>query len=99
MLLSSRRELLAPGYPLYDNLLSTRPTALKYAKYVQNGLFYFLFGAHSIETALFAVKLHKAGLTPMQMVWWKWMGLCFCGGIFCYEEWEKVAKREGAKRL
>lgn len=52
MLLSSRRELLQPGSPLHDYVLAGNPTLLKAARWIQNGLFYFLFGAHSIETPL-----------------------------------------------
>lgn len=52
MLLSARREVLQPGSPLYDYVLAGNPTLLKAARWIQNGLFYFLFGAHSIETPL-----------------------------------------------
>lgn len=52
MLLSARRELLEPGSPLHDYVLAGNPSLLRAARWIQNGLFYFLFGAHSVETPL-----------------------------------------------
>lgn len=79
MALSSRREVIAPGSPLYDYLLSGSPNALKYATWIQNGLFYFLFGAHAIETAVFISRLSKHGVQVTSAAWWKWMVcLPFC---------------------
>ena len=52
MLLSARREVLEPGSPLHDYVLAGNPSLLRAARWIQNGLFYFLFGAHSIETPM-----------------------------------------------
>lgn len=73
MALSSRREVISPGSPLYDYVLSGSPSALKYATWIQNGLFYFLFGAHAIETAAFTSRLSKHGVKVLSVAWWKWM--------------------------
>jgi hypothetical protein len=89
MALSSRREVLAPGSPLYDHIFSGRPKALKYAGYVQAFLFYFLFGAHAIETAIFPfTRLQKHGITFPSLAWFQWMAACFVGGKFTYEQFD-----------
>lgn len=82
MLLSSRREFLAPGSPIYDYLLAGRPTALGNAIRVQNFLFYVLFGFHSVECVLFSViRLKRHGVQFLTDLWWKWMLMCFVGGV------------------
>lgn len=96
MALSSRREVISPGSPLYDYLLAGRPKAFKWASYTQNGLFYFLFGAHSIETVLFAfTRLKKHGVPVLSLAWWQWMLACFVGGKFTFEHFDSlVAKKQ-----
>jgi hypothetical protein len=96
MLLSSRRELLAPGFPLYDYILAKSPTALKTATWIQNGLFYFLFGAHAIETVVFAVVKLRKHRVPFGMVWLKWIVTCFVGGKFCMEHFDNVVVHQEA---
>jgi hypothetical protein len=99
MLLSARRELLAPGSPLYDHVLAKSPTALKAATWIQNGLFYFLFGAHTIETVVFAVAKLRKHRVPFGMVWLKWIITCFVGGKFCMEHFDNVVvHKEAAMR-
>lgn len=90
MLLSARRELLLPGSPLYDFVLSKSPNALKAATWIQNGLFYFLFGAHAIETVMFAFGRLRKHRVPFGMVWLKWMLSCFVGGKFVFEHFDNV---------
>ena len=90
MALSSRREVISPGSPLYDFILSRSSTALKAATWIQNGLFYFLFGAHAIETAMFTQRLNRHGVSVMSLAWWKWMATCFVGGKFCFEHFDRV---------
>lgn len=91
MALSSRREVISPGSPLYDYLLAGRPTAIKWATYIQAGLFYFLFGAHSIETVYFAfAKLKKHGVPLLSVSWFQWMLACFVGGKFTMDHFEGV---------
>lgn len=95
MLLSARGELLQPGSPLYDYVLAGRPTLLRAAKWIQNGLFYFLFGAHGIETPLFAwTRLRPHGVPVFSLLWVKWMLSCFVGGVFVFRQFDEiVAKR------
>jgi hypothetical protein len=90
MALSARREVIAPGSPLYDYVLSRSGNALKAATWIQNGLFYFLFGAHAVETGLFMKKLNEHGVSVMSAAWWKWVATCFVGGKFCFEWFDKV---------
>lgn len=94
MALSARKEVISPGSLLYDHLLSRSSTALKIATWIQNGLFYFLFGAHSIETVIFARRLSKHGVNFLGLAWWKWMVTCFIGGKFCFEHFDQLV---GAK--
>jgi hypothetical protein len=81
MALSSRREVITPlsGSPFF-----------KYANWIQNGLFYFLFGSHAIETAMFTKMLSTHGVSVASAAWWKWMATCFVGGKFCFEHFDRV---------
>jgi hypothetical protein len=90
MALSSRREVISPGSPLYDYGLVGSPTALTAAVWIQNGLFYFLFGAHAIETAMFARRLSAHGVGLFSAAWFKWMATCFVGGKFCFDHFDRV---------
>jgi hypothetical protein len=59
----------------YDSRLYTA------ARYIQNFLFYFLFGAHAIETPLFAwSRLRKHGVPVLSLTWLKWMLTIPVGG-------------------
>jgi hypothetical protein len=74
MALSARREVLQPGSPIYDYILAGNPRLLKAASYLQNGLFYFLFIAHGIETPLFAwTRLRKHNVSVLSLTWLKWL--------------------------
>ena len=95
MALSARKEVISPGSPLYDSVLFRSPNAMKGATWIQNGLFYFLFGAHSIESVIFAyAKLAKHGVSFFSLAWWQWMATCFVGGKFCFEHFEKVVAKK-----
>jgi hypothetical protein len=96
MALSSRREVIAPGSPIYDYGLKHLSTnGLKYASWVQSGLFYFLFGAHAIETGLFAKRLSRHGVEVSSLSWWQWMATCFVGGKYCYVHFDREVGRFG----
>jgi hypothetical protein len=90
MALASRREVMSPGSPLYDYVLSRSSGALKAATWIQNGLFYFLFGAHAIESAMFTKRLQEHGVSVASLAWWKWMTTCFVGGKFLFEHFDRV---------
>lgn len=90
MALSARSELLAPGSPLYDHVLSRSPAALTWGRWLQNALFYFLFGAHAVETAVFTQKLRVHGVSVASAAWWKWVGTCLLGGRFCFLHFNRV---------
>jgi len=93
MALSARREVISPGSPLYDYALSRSVNALKAAGWIQNGLFYLLFGAHAIETVLFMKKLSAHGVSVASTAWWKWVATCFVGGKFCFEWFDRVVAK------
>lgn len=98
MLLSSRREFIGPGSPAYDYVLAGRPNATKAATWVQNGVFFLLFGAHAVETALFAAKqLRNHGVPVLSAVWLKWMLTCFAGGQFAYKHFDQVVAATAKK--
>jgi hypothetical protein len=89
MALSARREVISPGSPLYDYLLAGKPRAITWATNIQKGLFYFLFGAHALETLAFPfVRLQKHGVPAFSVAWIKWMLACFVGGKFTYEHFD-----------
>jgi hypothetical protein len=96
MALSSRREVISPGSPLYDYALIRSPHAMQAARWIQNGLFYFLFGAHAVETAMFMKRLSEHGVSVMSAAWWKWVGTCFVGGKFCFEHFDTVVGKKVA---
>ncbi|KAK6074065.1 integral membrane protein [Seiridium cupressi] len=99
MLLSSRKEVIAPGSPIYDYLLEGRPNALANAIRAQNGIFYILFGIHSVETVLFAAtKLRKHGVPFLSPLWWKWALLPFISGSFAWQHFDKAVKATAAKQ-
>ncbi|KAF2133965.1 hypothetical protein P153DRAFT_362993 [Dothidotthia symphoricarpi CBS 119687] len=93
MALSSRHEVISPGSPLYDHVLSRSADALKAATWLQNGVFYVLFGAHAVETAMFAKRLGEHGVDVFSAAWVKWMVTCYAGGMFCYKHFDRVAGR------
>jgi len=90
MALSARREVISPGSPLYDHVLVHSSSALKTARWIQNALFYFLFGAHAIETAMFTRRLNHHGVSVLSLAWWKWVATCFVGGKFLFEHFDCV---------
>jgi hypothetical protein len=90
MALSSRREVIAPGSPLYDYVLFRSGTALKAATWIQNGLFYFLFGAHAVETAMFTKRLSDHGVSVASVAWFKWVATCFVGGQFLFKHFDRA---------
>jgi hypothetical protein len=96
MALSARREVISPGSPLYDYVLSRSDTALTAGVWIQNGLFYFLFGAHAIETAVFTRRLSAHGVSVASAAWWKWMATCFVGGKFLFEHFDRVVGKKTA---
>lgn len=92
MALSANKRITSPGSVLYDSLLSRSPTALKATLWIQTGIFWFLYGAHTIESAIFVKKLSDHGVSVLSTAWWKWMAECFVGGKFCFEHFEGVVK-------
>lgn len=97
MLLSARRELLQPGSILHDHILLGKPALIKAARWIQNGLFYFLFGAHAIETPIFAyTRLRPNGIPIFSLVWVKWVLSCFVGGVFVMRHFDALAGKSSA---
>ncbi|KAK7959934.1 uncharacterized protein PG986_004788 [Apiospora aurea] len=93
MYASARPGLIAPGSWLYEIALAGSPTAFDAAWWVQKGLFYFLFGAHAIETVAFAAgPLREHGVPLFGLAWFQWMIGCFVGGIFATKHFENVVR-------
>lgn len=74
----------------HGQLLLQLPTLARAANWLQTGIFWFLYGAHAVESALFAKKLKDHGVSIMSAAWWKWMVECFIGGKFCFEHFEGI---------
>ncbi|ROW00160.1 hypothetical protein VSDG_03625 [Cytospora chrysosperma] len=99
MVLSSRREFIAPGSPIYDYLLKGPQAALTAAK-VQDWTFLILVGLHAAEVPLFAItKLRKHGVPFFSVVWWKWAASCFLGGAATWKHFAATVKVAEAKRI
>lgn len=90
MVLSASRHLSA----IHAQMLSNSPTAAKCALWVQHGVFWFLYGAHTIESAVFAKKLREHGVSLLSVAWWKWMAECFVGGKFCFQHFDDMVKNK-----
>ncbi|KAH8655190.1 hypothetical protein BX600DRAFT_66663 [Xylariales sp. PMI_506] len=98
MLFSSNRRFVGPGSPLYDYVLAGRPALVTGAERLQDFLFYFLFGTHTLETPYFAVaKLHRHGVPAFSTLWFKWVLSCFVGGQFIFQHFEQVVAMTAAK--
>lgn len=99
LLLSSRRELIAPGSPIYDHLLKS-PQAAETAAKAQFWTFAIIAGIHAIEVPLFAAtKLSKHGVPFFSGLWWKWAVSCFIGGKFTWDHFAETVKEADAKRV
>lgn len=96
MALTASKRLAYPGSILHGQLMSVSPTAAKAALWLQTGIFWFLYGAHTIESAIFAKKLRDHGVSILSATWWKWMAECFIGGKFCFEHFEGIIKSKVA---
>src|SRR5262245_52177808 len=96
MALSANKRIASPGSPLYDNILSRSSIALKAFVWAQRGIFWFLYGAHTIESLIFIKKLNEQGVSVFSTAWWKWMVECFIGGKFCFEHFEGAVKARSA---
>lgn len=82
-------SILLPSSPDYATS-PIPPTAAKAARWIQAGLFYFLFGAHAVETVMFMKRLGEHGVGVLSGAWWKWVGTCFVGGQFCFKHFDRV---------
>lgn len=98
-LLSSRREFIAPGSPIYDYLLKTPQAALTAAT-VQDWTFLVLVGLHALEVPVFALtKLRKHGVPFFSGLWWKWAASCYLGGLATWKHFAVTVKAAEAKRV
>ncbi|RMZ78770.1 hypothetical protein DV738_g3655, partial [Chaetothyriales sp. CBS 135597] len=97
MALSARKEVISPGSPIYDYFLAQSPDALRIATYIQNGLFYFLFGAHALEVPLFAyLRLAKHGISLFSLAWFQWSATVFVGGVLTWNHFDQVLTKKAA---
>ncbi|KAG9196589.1 hypothetical protein G6011_01710 [Alternaria panax] len=78
-----------------DNFSSPLPENVATAgRWIQAGLFYSLYGAHAVETAIFMKKLNEHGIEFMSAAWWKWVGTCFVGGQFCFKHFNRLVGKQ-----
>lgn len=96
MALTASKRLAYPGSIVHSQLMTISPTAAKTAMWLQTGIFWLFYGAHTIESAIFAKKLRDHGVGILSTAWWKWMAECFIGGKFCFEHFDGVVKGKAA---
>ncbi|KAH7026046.1 uncharacterized protein B0I36DRAFT_329767 [Microdochium trichocladiopsis] len=96
MLLSARSSLLEPGSLFYDNILASQPAqATRIARWAQQAVFWFLFGAHSLETVGFAfARLRRHGVPIFSLLGFKWLAAVFVGGKFAWAHFDEVVARK-----
>ncbi|KAK5057718.1 hypothetical protein LTR84_011719 [Exophiala bonariae] len=101
MALSTKRKYIEPGSLLHDQVLARGGAkTIQYSKYVQNFLFYFLFGAHGIETVHFALtKLKRHNVKFLSFVWLKWVVTAFVGGTFAIQHFDEVVEAKEIKTI
>ncbi|KIW28667.1 uncharacterized protein PV07_08310 [Cladophialophora immunda] len=100
MILSARRRFIQPGSVLHDQVIARSARASKYAKPVQDALFYTLYGLHGIETVYFALtKLKKHNVKIFSSVWFKWLIAVFLGGVFVQKHFDEVVEKKELKTI
>ncbi|KAL1793129.1 hypothetical protein ACET3X_008111 [Alternaria dauci] len=58
-----------------DNVDSPLPeNAATAGRWIQSGLFYFIYGGHAVETVMFMKRLSQHGVGFMSAAWWKVVG-------------------------
>lgn len=76
----SRKANFQPGSYLHDNLLSSIPRFSEFCLAIQPVLLPLMFVIHAVETFFMAKKLHRHGTSPLNRVWWAWIGSAFNEG-------------------
>lgn len=72
------------GSLLYDNLLFRFPAFASFVAQICWIVFAIMLPIHLFETGLMARKLAKHGLTPLDKMWWPWIGSSFVEGITAF---------------
>lgn len=70
-----------PGSLLYESVLFRVPSFAAFVARISLPVLFVMLLIHIFETVLMARKLATHGLTPFDIIWWKWMGTCFVEGI------------------
>lgn len=70
-----------PGSLLYDNLLYMIPSFAGFVAQIGWIVFAIMLPIHLTEMVVMAKKLAKHGLTPLDVLWWPWVGSAFVEGI------------------
>lgn len=101
MALSTKRRFIEPGSLLHDQVLARGGAkVVQYSKHVQNFLFYFLFGAHGVETVHFALtKLKRHKVKALSLLWLKWIVTAFVGGTFAIQHFDEVVEAKEIKTI
>jgi hypothetical protein len=80
-LLLPRGANFRPGSLLYDNILFMVPAFASFVLQVRWFVLPIMLAIHLFETTLMAKKLKRHGLSPVDSIWWAWMGSSFVEGI------------------
>lgn len=101
MAVSTSRTYIEPRSFLHDKVLVRGGAkAIQYSKPVQDFLFYFLFGTHSLETVYFALtKLRQHNVKVLSTVWLKWVVTVFVGGAFARKHFDEVVEAKEIKTV
>ncbi|KIW11127.1 hypothetical protein PV08_10427 [Exophiala spinifera] len=100
MVLSSRRKFIEPGSVLHDHIIARSTKAAKHSKFVQEVIFYTLFGAHGIETIWFAMtKLNKHSVKITRPAWIEWVLTVFAGGVFARKHFDEFIEQREIKAI
>ncbi|KAF2654071.1 integral membrane protein-like protein [Lophiostoma macrostomum CBS 122681] len=97
-LLLPRSANFKPGSLLFDHLLYRVPAFANFISAVRLYIVVIMVGIHVVESSLMVKKLRKHGVTPLDRVWWLWVGTAFVEGITSF--WrvdELVAKKRQEK--
>lgn len=76
----SRAAHLKAGSFLYDTLLYHFSGFANFCLTIRSLLLVIMVGIHVTETVFMAKKLRTHGLTPLDGLWWAWVGSCFVEG-------------------
>ncbi|CAO2651047.1 Nn.00g093440.m01.CDS01 [Neocucurbitaria sp. VM-36] len=85
-----------PGSLLYDSLLFRVPSFASFVAQISLVVLALMLPIHLTEAGLMVRRLRRHGCSPVDGVWWKWVGTCFVEGITAF--WRLDELIEGKKK-